>query len=748
MKSEARELDQVVRDWWLRPTPDDALFQRVAERALTSSTTSLVPFARALRILDTRKAPVAIEQRLEELRTRLDRLRVREQQVDDLGNLDNEPLTVFAILGDEPISNGFDPERLRSARLHQHSRAAAAGALLETLGWNKLPHDSAEALQAAIADLSEREQYESWGLFVNRSAGEGLALGVKLVLNDSTQVFSGDGSPEMVDQARVAMRAALGSRGCEAKLEWPASYSGESIGLPLYIAGLVASGRVLRDALTASTGRIEIDGAVIGVTSIPEKIDAAYRIGMRRVLVPRENFAEAKEHAEERLVVVPITNVREVESALRQPVSAIELDYAALIRLVRASAGDYRLLIESEIRNTNGYRFTVANTSGKASIWVYPNGRVRPEGASGPTFEAAAKLVAERVPGDPEDRQPLSLVLPAPLQSGCLAALQDAGFLPETPGDHEKWRLRLAQGRSRVTVVLYNSGKCVLQGTAPAWEFALKIIQQVTEGIGGVVAKPESRRAASEVDSKTRNESEPHIGTDEAGKGDYFGPLVSAAVYVDHESAARLRQIGVRDSKTLSDARVRQLAKEVRQVAEGKYTVTPINPRKYNELLVQFRREGKNLNSLLAWGHARSIDGLLSSSGSKGIHPKFVIVDQFADERYIEERTRRAGIPIHQRHKAEADIAVAAASILARDAFLQWLERWSQRTQIPLPKGASPQVIEAAKQFVRRWGSKWLGEVAKISFRTTGQVLEGEDIKMDTPVPPWADESADSARES
>jgi ribonuclease HIII len=206
--------------------------------------------------------------------------------------------------------------------------------------------------------------------------------------------------------------------------------------------------------------------------------------------------------------------------------------------------------------------------------------------------------------------------------------------------------------------------------------------------------------------------------------------------------------LGVRDSKTLSDKRVKELAEQIRRMPEVRHAVTAIHPRKFNELYEKFRREGKNLNSLLAWGHARSIDNLLSAPAGRRVNAKYVIVDQFADKHYIEERTQRAGIPIHQRHKAEEDIAVAAASVLARDGFLQWLERWSQRTGISLLKGASPQVIDAAKQFVRRWGAKWLGEVAKLNFRTTSQVLEGEDTDGNKRPPEWITEAAEISGES
>jgi ribonuclease HIII len=295
---------------------------------------------------------------------------------------------------------------------------------------------------------------------------------------------------------------------------------------------------------------------------------------------------------------------------------------------------------------------------------------------------------------------------------------------------------------------LYKSGKCVIQGTAPAWEAAFAAAQAVTEAIGGLARPRERTSLGTNTAESPEDESQPHIGTDEAGKGDYFGPLVSAAVYVDPESAPKLRQLGVRDSKKLSDRRVRELAQEIREVAAGRYAVTAINPRKFNELWDQFRREGKNLNSLLAWGHARSIETLINAPSVRGIKPRFVVVDQFADKHYIEERTRRAGVPVHQHPKAEADVAVAAASILARDGFLRWIERWSERAKVPLPKGASDQVIEAGKQFVRRWGAKWLGEVAKLSYKTTRKVLEGEDENADRSEPSWIDEATDVTRES
>jgi ribonuclease HIII len=691
----------------------------------------------------------AIHQRVDELRVQLETLRTRQLQIDALGDGNNDPQALFEVLSkDVRELQGFDLESLKRARLsHQESHGRAALAFLETLGWHRLPSEVASALKQAVDEIIEREQQQAWGLFVAPGVSQGIALGLKLVLNDSGQGFSSDTDKDIREQANIAARLALQGKAWDAKLEWPASFVGDSIGLPFYVAALVARSVVPSHALTASTGRLDIDGRVTGVSGMEEKIEAARRIGMRRVLVPGENLNEAKTAAGKELIVLAIDHIREVTGALRQPLSPIELGYSGLILLIRASISDYQLAIDDEVESSQGFRFVVANASGKAQVWVYKNNNVRAEGAAGPALDAAKRLVAERVPGDPEQRSALTFHLPTRhLQDEYHTALYDLGAVDDAPHQYETWRTLLSRGRSRATVVLYNSGKCVIQGQAPAWDAARDRADSITANLGGL---PSNRAAASMPAAKASPEEtfEPHIGTDEAGKGDYFGPLVCAAVFVDRESAARLRQLGVRDSKTLSDRRIRELAEEIRRMPEVRHAVTAINPRKFNELYERFRREGKNLNSLLAWGHARSIDTLLSAPGTKRLNAKYVLVDQFADKHYIEERTRRAGIPVHQRPKAEEDIAVAAASVLAREGFVRWLDRWSERTQILLPKGASPQVIEAAKQFVRKWGAKWLGEVAKLNFRTTAQVLEGEEKSAGHGTPQWISEQSEPKSE-
>ena len=207
------------------------------------------------------------------------------------------------------------------------------------------------------------------------------------------------------------------------------------------------------------------------------------------------------------------------------------------------------------------------------------------------------------------------------------------------------------------------------------------------------------------------------IGIDESGKGDYFGPLVIAAVFVDATTQRKLTLIGARDSKKLSDGRVLEMAHDIKIICP--HSVIAIGPQKYNELYAKMR----NLNRLLAWGHAKALENLLE----RGIRCERAISDQFGDERLILNALQEKGrtIVLEQRTKAESDLAVAAASILARAEFLIRLKRLSCEAGTTLPKGASPAVELAAKMIIKKHGRERLESVAKLHFKTTQAVLAG-----------------------
>lgn len=205
-----------------------------------------------------------------------------------------------------------------------------------------------------------------------------------------------------------------------------------------------------------------------------------------------------------------------------------------------------------------------------------------------------------------------------------------------------------------------------------------------------------------------------HIGTDESGKGDYFGPLVAAGVFLPEGQEAVLQELGIRDSKRISDNRVRQLAEEIKQGYP--HSIVAIGPEKYNELYGKLR----NLNRLLAWAHSRVIENILEE-----VNCGMVLTDQFGDELYVRNALMKKGkdIELIQRPKAEEDMAVAAASILARAEFLKRLYFLSQDAGMDLPKGASSLVEEAAVRLVQAHGRDILDKYAKTHFKTTKKIL-------------------------
>jgi ribonuclease HIII len=213
---------------------------------------------------------------------------------------------------------------------------------------------------------------------------------------------------------------------------------------------------------------------------------------------------------------------------------------------------------------------------------------------------------------------------------------------------------------------------------------------------------------------------EPHFGIDESGKGDFFGPLVIAGVYVDREIARKFLEAGIQDSKRIgSDSRIRTLAKIIRSTPGAVGDTVAIGPERYNDLYEKFG----NLNSLLGWGHARVIENLLAK---KPDCPR-ALSDKFADASVIEKALLKHGQTIHleQRTKAESDLAVAAASILAREAFIDWLERRGKAMGVKLGRGVSADVKEVAKKLIESQGPAALRKVAKVHFRTAHEIAPG-----------------------
>lgn len=257
-------------------------------------------------------------------------------------------------------------------------------------------------------------------------------------------------------------------------------------------------------------------------------------------------------------------------------------------------------------------------------------------------------------------------------------------------------------------IALYESGKCLIQGKG-AQDFVMfvmepQVLQQTRVGYEEIV-DPEVYA--------------PHIGIDESGKGDFFGPLVIAGAYTDRQLAKIMLDMGVKDSKNISsDKKVMQLAKDIRKLLDRQYSVVTVGPAAYNRLYAKM----KNVNRILAWGHARAIENLLEHMPSC---PR-AISDQFGNKEQVKKALMTKGrrIELVQRPRAESDVAVAAASVLARAVFLNELQKMAAQFDIPISKGASDNVRETARQLVKTHGHKSLLKTAKCHFKTTDIVLK------------------------
>ncbi len=256
-------------------------------------------------------------------------------------------------------------------------------------------------------------------------------------------------------------------------------------------------------------------------------------------------------------------------------------------------------------------------------------------------------------------------------------------------------------------IVLYQSGKCLVQGQGAADWITFTLEPQV---LG------EARLGYEDVLNPEANA--PHMGVDESGKGDFFGPLVIAAAYVDEAIAKDLKALNVRDSKTItSDKAAQDLAKKIRGRLGERFAVVSIGPAAYNRLYTTMG----SVNRILAWGHARAIENLLEKVPDC---PR-ALSDQFGPEQQIQRALQQKGrkIKLEQRHKAESDIAVAAASILARAGFLAAMDKLGEKIGVKLPKGASEAVKAAAAAIAQKHGGAAFLEVAKCHFKTTDDVL-------------------------
>lgn len=282
------------------------------------------------------------------------------------------------------------------------------------------------------------------------------------------------------------------------------------------------------------------------------------------------------------------------------------------------------------------------------------------------------------------------------------AILEERGWVFEK----KEWAMFAAR-REGTGVVVYEKGpKVVVQGKGMK-DFVEFILEPEVLG--------EATLGYEEV--RQPGMYEPHFGIDESGKGDFFGPLVIAGVFTDAAITRELKAAGVQDSKAISsDHTIRRLASVIRDTPGVAWEIVSMGPERYNHLY----GEAGNLNRLLAWGHSTVIEQLLKQRPDC---PR-ALSDQFAHESVLQKALGPAGRSIHleQRTKGESDVAVAAASILARERFIDWMSEASARLGIQLPRGATV-VKPVAKQIVAARGADFLPRVCKVHFKTYREVL-------------------------
>lgn len=278
------------------------------------------------------------------------------------------------------------------------------------------------------------------------------------------------------------------------------------------------------------------------------------------------------------------------------------------------------------------------------------------------------------------------------------------GYLTYNTSNYMIARVKLAN----VAITFYRTNMVLFQGGDATNEY-------------NFWAKRFGLELASDINSQATDYSElSAIGSDEVGTGDYFGPIVVCATYVEHENIAKLRQLGVKDSKLLTDKQMIPLAIQISQIIP--YAIVSLDPYKYNCLNPKY----DNMNFIKAYLHNSAINSILKKLGD--VKYDAILIDEFTPkEKYLEylknDKALISNITLIPQGE-KANIAIAAASVLARVAFLRELKKLSNDYGIELLKGAGREVDRTAISFVKSHGLEGLKHVAKLKFANTDRIKE------------------------
>jgi len=664
-------------------------------------------------------------------------------------------------LVDHPVSCQFDDhakDELHRARRTGHTEQRLENFLavyfeqLRATGCGEIADALQHLVSLALEGYKHMHDWTVHGLFTTIEGGEVYGLKIRAEGNGQGQIKAlGSIGPQMQKAADHALKCIHGLR-AQTKMwnfTWEIgrddiTFEGNSIGLALTVGILAKVDAFDIDAYTAFTGHVHWEtGHVAAIERINSKVQGARELGIRRVFVPQENIEEVS--TRDKIHLFPVQSVADAyqqlqsQSYLYAHTDSERLAQAKIRELeVELAPRGIKKVAESDQENHK--RVTFSNYREEVLVLVYHGQkglRVVPQGKPGSGLLKTIQDVSDQVfgarpiPGVEPTRRVERLretykVSDANSQQRVEKYIFSRGDAVRESEKNCSYRAKIVKGNKTIFVRQFLSGSFTIDGDGPPFH-------EVNAGIRAILGLPESGNDSEDKNKKHAQiqavESvelgEMWVGSDEAGKGDYFGPLVSAAVLMDKELGKVLEGLGVRDSKNLSDNRNRELATQITHLCGKRGQVVVIPPMKYNQLYEDFRREGKNLNTLLAWAHTRALENILIVFPHERLS---VLVDKFADEGQILSKLlregRRANLSIVQMPKAEANVAVAAASILARARFLQALDDLSRQYQIAFPKGASdPRISEVVKQIISRGGATELARVAKLHFKTTEKIL-------------------------
>ena len=615
------------------------------------------------------------------------------------------------------------------------------------------------AIEQTITAFDRLTKYTIQGLFVVGKYGEVAGISIKTIGKPVGQTSSINFNHEIKDpnMNNAALRAlncacditsAVGEFNYAIEIARPyLDYTGNSIGLALGIGYISEIENWSISPYIGFTGHVDFkDGRVTSVQGIREKIEAAVRSGIREVFISSDDEHEVTDELRERIIIRSVVSLRDAIDKLKQR-SFQTASPSLEAKITKASTslkiqGFKRVERENrehqiQLKYWNGETIPVSVYPASHKYFVGGSNSIGQKKIVQEVFASVFSLGAEEnSSGRTFEHKPKTRTIDVPtedMKSRLKKFLHAQDGVEVGNAQYCDYVVKIKQDSYQININQYTKGKLVLQGKDdPLFDQIETQIEAILGMIkmNGDVTESQTKLQKQQEAVRAIDVGEEWVGTDESGKGDYYGPLVSAAVYVDHSIADMLVDIGVTDSKKLSDKRVTDLAPQIERICGNRCTHVVINPEAYNRLYNNMRSEGKNLNSLLAWTHVKALEEILPNF--QPASPLTVIVDKFADENYIKSRFKaeklikdgqNVELRLIQLPKAEVNVAVAAASILARYYFLNQLKRLSEQYGVELPKGASnPKIVEIGKSIYRKSGLSELSKIAKLHFKTTGRI--------------------------